>query len=517
MDLDSSDSSKSAQEELTSEEEQKKKWVPLVERERLSFCHIMGITIGTLASTLLFNILYTLFAPLCVKLKISNIARTMILLSGGVIGFTMSPMFGSISDGVTFKWGRRRIFMVVGGICVVLGLLVMMFCVELGEMARPHDPLLAQQAIMITALEFTMIAGNAMQTPARTLCTDVTRPAQQVLVSSCVVVYSGLGGCFTNLVGGLALYKYTGLSQESFILVVGLVIVAISLTITIIVTPEERLKEKPAVVNPLKSMFLAFRHMPKPIWMVGIPYFFSQIATYQIGFQLTDFMGRTVMKGDNAIDAPQELIDKYQAGVSWAMMCNVMNYGVQFLYSFVHTYVCKWIGMKYVFMILMLLLGVMYLLFFFIKTKLPYLFMMIPVGLASVAYLSIPQAIVSLCVTKAETGIYLGSLYCFGTAGQQFSNFVIGMGGGAIWPNQPGTLIAVSCVFAFLSGLLCLLIIVPDQKNTENQTEGDQALEPIEEDAGSDAEGETVQEPDAVESPNSIDDEASPPEHEENL
>ena len=475
------DASNSSQEVSTHEPEEKK-WVPLIERERLSFCHIMGITIGTLASTLLFNILYTLFAPLCVKLKISSIGMTMILLSGGAIGFTMSPMFGAISDGVTFKYGRRRIFMVVGGICVVIGLIVMMFCVELGEMARPHDPLLAQQAIMITALEFTMIAGNAMQTPARTLCTDVTRPAQQILVSSCVVVYSGLGGCFTNLVGGLALYKYTSLSQESFILVVGLVIVAISLTITVIVTPEERLKEKPAIANPLKSMCLAFRHMPKPIWMVGIPYFFSQIATYQIGFQLTDFMGRTIMKGDNAIDAPQEMIDKYQKGVSWAMMCNVMNYGVQFLYSFVHTYVCNFIGMKYVFMILMFLLGVMYLLFFFVRTTLPYLFMMIPVGLATVAYLSIPQAIVSLCVSKAETGIYLGSLYCFGTAGQQFSNFVIGMGGGAIWPRQPGTLIAVSCVFAFIAGFLCLIIIVPSgNKIGEDEAAEESDHEPLEE------------------------------------
>lgn len=440
-----------------------KKWIPLVERERLSFLHVMGITIGTLASSLLFNILYTLFAPLCVKLKISQLARTMILLSGGLIGIFVSPVAGTISDGVTFKYGRRRIFMIGGGLCVVLGLFVMMYCVEIGEFLNKENPLMAQQAVMITALEFTMIAGNIMQTPARTLCSDVVREEQQVLVSSCVVVYSGLGGCFTNLVGGLALYKYTSLSQESFILVVGLAIVAVSLTITIIVTPEEQLKVKPPSSNPIKLTFQAFKRMPKPIWMVGIPYFFSQIASYQIGFQFTDFMGRIIFDGNNAIDAPQSEIDKYQEGVSWTMMCNVMNYGVQFLYSFAHPYVCKAIGMKYTFMITMVLLGVVYVLFFFVKTKLPYLFMNIPIGLATVAYLSIPQAIVAMSVDPADMGIFLGSLFCFGCSGQQISNFLIGMGGDAIWPGQPGILIGVSSVFAFIAAIACFLIVVPNQ------------------------------------------------------
>ena len=448
-----------------SQNKKKQEWIPLCERERLPFIHLMGITLGTLATTLLFNILYTLFTPLSVKLKLHSITRILILLSGGLIGFFISPFSGNISDRTMFRYGRRRIFMLVGGLIVVLGLLMCMYCIEIGKFLSSKHTLLTQQIVFIVALEITMIAGNFVQTPARSLCSDVCPPSQQVLVSSCVTVYSGLGGIFINLVGALQLYKYTSLSQESFILFVGLGIVAVSLAISIIVTPEESLKEKPPSVNPISSTFSCFKNYPNSLWRIGIAYFISQIAIYQIGIQLTDFMGRTIEKGDNVIDAPKELIDKYQKGVSWAMLCNVMNYGTQFLYSFVHPYCCKLIGMKAIFIITIGLEGVMFMLFFWVKSKIAYLFINIPVGLATVAYLAIPQAIVSLAIPVSSLGQYMGTLYCFCTAGSQTSNFLIGMGGAAIWPNQPGKLVGISCIFSYLSAIAGFWIIIPESNS----------------------------------------------------
>lgn len=453
--------------ENTVDKEVNGEWVPLCKRDHLPLIHILGITLGTLAPTVIFNILYTIFTPLVVKLKIPQIGRTMILFSGGVIGFTINPMAGVISDSVMFKYGRRRIFMVCGGIGVVIFLLIMMYCVEIGEYLSKENTLNAQRAVMIVSLELAMIAGNCVTTPARSLCSDVTPKKQQILVSSCVTVYSGLGGIFSNIVGGLQLYKYTSLSQESFILIVGIILFFISILITIIVTREEPLTEKPESANPFKQMFLAFKNMPPPVLRAGLCFFFAQIACYQIGVQQTDFMGRTIEGGDNAIDAPQEEIDKYQKGVSWAMMCNVMNYGVQFIYSFVHTYVCNFFGMKVVFIFLLFVLAVMYLLYFFVKSKIAFLFINLPVGLATVAYLAIPQAVVSLTVSSETLGSYLGSLQIFGNVGCQISNFLIGMGGSEIWPNKPEVLIGVSSVFAFIDAIVGFFMIIPESKKED--------------------------------------------------
>jgi Na+/melibiose symporter-like transporter len=459
----------------------KEEWIPLCQRESLPFYHILAITVGTLGPTLLFNILYTLFAPLSEKLKISPLGRTMILLSGGVQGFVVNPLAGAISDSVTFRYGRRRIFMCLGGLGVVIGLLLMCYCVEIGAVLNKSNPLMAQQAVMIGALEFAMICGTCVQTPSRALCSDLIKPAQQVLAASCVVIYSGLGGMFVNLAGGFSLYSSTSLSQESFILVIGILIIFVSLTISVIASPEEPLKEKPAFRNPFSNIINAFKTMPKPAWLVAIPYLLSQLAAYQIGFQMSHFMGKDIFHGDNSIDAPDEMVDKYQEGVSWAMMCNVVNYGIQFVYSFGHTRVCDFFGMKWVYLVLMALLGVIYMLFFWVSNKIAFLFMFVPVGLASVAYLSIPQAVISLAVPTEELGVYIGALACFSTFGQQFSNFVIGMGGNAIWPNSPRTMIAVSCVFAFLASLACLLIVIPTSVKVCNEEDvGDEEATPAE-------------------------------------
>jgi hypothetical protein len=234
------------------------------------------------------------------------------------------------------------------------------------------------------------------------------------------------------------------------------------------VAREEPLTEKPERRNPFKNIYNGFQHMSLSIFKVDMAFTLAQLASYQIGFQLTDFMGRELFGGDNAIDASQEMIDKYQEGVSWAMMCNVVNYGVQFGYSFVHTFMCRAIGMKWVFVIWLALLGIVYMLFFWVSNQYAFLGMFVPVGLASVAYLSIPQAIVALQVSKAELGLHIGAMSCFSTLGQQFSNFVIGMGGGTIWPGRPRLLIAISCVFAFFSAIWAVWLDVPSKQTEEH-------------------------------------------------
>jgi sugar phosphate permease len=127
------------------------------------------------------------------------------------------------------------------------------------------------------------------------------------------------------------------------------------------------------------------------------------------------------------------------------------------------------LDVKWVFAILLGILGIMYMLFFCVSNKIAFLFMFVPVGLASVAYQSIPQAIVSVQVSKKELGVYIGVMSCFSTAGQQFSNFVIGMGGDAIWPNRPRIMIAILCVFAFLAALSAIWLDVPSEGEVQEE------------------------------------------------
>ena len=268
----------------------KKEWIPLSKRDHLSFIHICGIAASTLAANLLWAIIFTLFEPLATKVSLKTWIRTLLLFYGSFIGFVLNPIIGVYSDGIMFRWGRRRIFILVGSFILIIGLLLMIFCREIGSWLLPkqedgnND---AQKGLLIISFMIILTAGNIIQNPARTLCSDVTPAKQQILMSNICLVYSGIGGVLTNLVGGLKLYQYTKLDQEPFILVVCLSISVVAMAITIIVTPEEPLREKPPTVNPFKQIVHALKKMPKAFVRVILPFFFGNVANYQFGIQFS--------------------------------------------------------------------------------------------------------------------------------------------------------------------------------------------------------------------------------------
>ncbi|OHT12911.1 major facilitator superfamily transporter [Tritrichomonas foetus] len=451
------------------QEKQEKIWIPLNKRERLSLLHICGIAAGTLVATLLWTIVFTLFEPLSTKVDLPEWVKTLLLFYGSLAGFVINPILGVYSDAVMLKWGRRRIFMVIGVTVLVIGLFLMMYCMEIGHWLQPdaHIPNGAQKGIFIGALIVVFTAGNIVQAPARTLCSDVAPPHQQILMSNIVQVYSGVGGILTNLVGGLELYKYTGLDQEQFILVTCLTISLVAMLVAVIVTPEEPLKEKPPKVNPFLQIWQALKRMPKPFIRILFPFTLAYVATYQFGFQFSHFMGHDIYGGDNNPNAGKEMNEKYQKGVSWSMMCNVVNYTCQFIYGFVNTRVCALIGMKTVMISGLLVITLGLICFFFVNNRFAYLGITVPLGLGNVIYMAIPFTVVSMVIPTEDLGGNLGILTCFGVFGQQVSNFGVGSGFGAIWPDNSRMMIASSCVFSILAMISAFWMITPQVGDAE--------------------------------------------------
>ena len=448
-----------------------KEWIPLNKRDHLSFIHICGIAAGTLVANLLWTIIFTLFEPLSEKVELKSWVRTLLLFYGSFAGFIINPVLGVYSDALMFKWGRRRIFIVIGGIILVGGLLLMMYCIEIGRWLSPHQEdgkNDATKGILISAIIIVFTAGNIVQAPARTLCSDVTPLKQQILMSNICQVYAGVGGVLTNLVGGLKLYKYTKLDQEPFILVVCLSISAVAMVISIIVTPEEPLREKPPSVNPFKQIWWALKKMPKPFVRVLFPFTLAYICNYQYGFQFSHFMGHDIFKGENTPDATDEQKKNYQDGVSWSMMCNVVYYFFQFAYGFMNTWVCDRIGMKWVMIIGLFLLTSGFFSFFFVSNKYAFLGITIPLGFGNLVYTAIAFTVVSMVIPTEDLGANLGILTCFGVFGQQVSNFGIGSGLGAIWPNDSRKMIGLSSIFGFLAFISAFFMIQPGLNDVNN-------------------------------------------------
>ena len=452
----------------------KKQWIPLKDRDHLPLIHICGIAAGTLVATLLWSIVFTLFEPLSTKVDLPSWAKTLLLFYGSFAGFVINPILGVYSDTITFKWGRRRIFMVIGVLVLVVGMFIMMYCMEIGKFLQPDkdSPNDAQKGIFVASLIIVFTAGNIVQAPARTLCSDVTPPHQQLIMSNICQVYSGVGGILTNLVGGLALYKYTNLDQEQFILVVCLTISLVAMIVAVIVTPEEPLKEKPPRVNPFKQIWAALHRMPLAMKRVLLPFIFSYMSLYEFGIEFSHFMGHDIYGGDNNPTSGEEMNEKYQQGVSWSMMCNVVNYVAQFIYGFLNSYVCKKLGMNLVYIIGMFLITMGLLCFAVVDNRYAYLGITVPLGIGNIIYMAIPYAVVSIVIPTEDLGNNLGILTCFGVFGQQCANFGIGTGFGAIFKAlgiyDSRIIIYSSALFGLLAMIAAFWMINPAVGDAKN-------------------------------------------------
>lgn len=167
----------------------------------------LGIASGNLVPGLLYNIIFTLLEPYVKMFSISDMIKTILLLIGSIIGFLLRPLLGVFSDGLMFKYGRRRIFIVVGTFFVVISLLLMMYCYEIGELLDKKEPLKYGKILFITSIILSFTAANIVQSPARVLCSDVTPPSQQNLMSNICQACSGVSPIVSNLFGALEVYK----------------------------------------------------------------------------------------------------------------------------------------------------------------------------------------------------------------------------------------------------------------------------------------------------------------------
>jgi solute carrier family 45 protein 1/2/4 len=442
----------------------KKVWVPLAQRERLPFWRVLAIGSGTLVASLLWAIIFTLFQPLCSSLRLSDLVRGFLLFWASLAGFIINPVLGVWSDGLTLKWGRRRIFMLTGGAALVISMFLMAYSEQIGKAISPKKSLPAEQGIFISAFLIVCVAGNIIQAPARALCSDIIPHQQQVLMANVVQIYGGVSGILTNLCGGLKLYKYTSMNQNQFILVICLSLSAVALTVSIISSPEEPLEEKKPSRNPFPLIWQAMKKMPSPFLRMLPAHVFAQTATYQYGYQFSDFMGRDIFKGDNTAPKDSTPYKQYQDGVSHAMMCNVVYFGAQMIWGFLNTKICEVCTMRWVFMAAMGLLWLIYGAIFFISNKWAFLGLSVILGIANCIYNAVPYAIVTLCIPTEDLGANLGIVVCGTVFGQQLSNFAIGTGLGHVWPDNPRNLLGISCAISLIACIFGFMIITPQKR-----------------------------------------------------
>lgn len=440
--------------------------LPLNPKRKLSFIRILGIAASNVAPNLLYMILPIFFQPLSTKLLIPKIWNTTLLFISSFMGFVVSPLIGVYSDSCMFKWGRRRIYIVISLIIMLIGLITMTYCSEIGKFLKPQNSLLLRQIIFGISYELSVTSGNMLDPPTRSICTDVTPVDQQNIMSNVSSVYGALGKIIVLIIGSLGLEKYFHLQQMQFVLITSSLICSISILITIVSAHEEPLKVKPPKVRPFKQIFDSCKNLPKPIIHILPSFLCSSVAYYQYYIQFSHFMAHEIFNGDNT-SSDQEKIDLYDKGLSFAMICGAVRSSAQFTYGFCCAKISEVIGFRLTTFLGYLCITVCFFLFLFVNNRYAFLGISVFIGIGYHTINTMPTTIMSICtsVMNLDFGSYYGILIMISVVGEQISNIGIGTLLAKIWPNNSRMMIVVSSSFGFISMILSYWIIEPPERN----------------------------------------------------
>ncbi|OHT13448.1 major facilitator superfamily transporter [Tritrichomonas foetus] len=489
-----------------------KRWIPLHLREKLSIFRIISICSSMFAFQVAYSVGNSLCTPIMTRLGANSALISVIWMSGPISGFFVQPILGVFSDKCRLKMGRRRPFMIIGLFGILIGF-SLLYCIDL----LSNNNTIKIIIFALVMLE-TYISINILQGSSRSLVGDLIPLHQQILATTISSTLISLASVITNLIGGLNISTrislklsstlnsddnnntvssitkfFIGISEEQFIFLVGLILIIITVTITLISATEERIyRQAEKRDNPIKEIFLVVKAMPKPIFRISIVYFFSWMAYYPFLIGVTDFFGKDIYHAD-----PNS--GEYMEGVSFGMLVLAVSSGLALLYSPFQNLTIKTFGLKLTFAFSQILVTVcLFLIIILLKTlknsgvdddiKWILMGVLSPTGIAFTIFNSIPFAIVKLSIPtnpplfndgnengNDKTGVYMGVLNCFAVVGQQLSNFLLNSGFGLLF-NDKAPVLSIGGVFSFIAAIMCVFIILPDRKRSSKLID---PLEPL--------------------------------------
>ena len=438
-------------------------WVPLHERERLSIPHMLAISANQLAACLIWTPIGLLINPMCTIFKISNVFTTLIILVGPISGLIVPPIVAAYSDKTTLKWGRRRIWMVIGEVLALLGLMFLAFCDKIGSSNGVHVTFLVLGQIIAS------VGGNIFNGPGRTMCTDLTPDSQQVMMSNFCQIHNGLAGVISNLIGALKLYEYAGMQNAQFVLLISCLVGCAALILSIVVSHEEPITEPPketGTQNPFLLVLQGFKLYSLPLWLVVAGFFLFNLGANQYNTQIANFMGMNVFGGDPTADEDTEAYKIYDSGVSHTQLLALIQTIIQVGFSFASTYFTNIVGLPGTWAFGLTCGAVAQVLFFFIMNKWVYVIASILWSFNQVIGNGVPYSVISLYGNKENMGAMLTVCIFAGNVAGFLANFMLTMGLGSVewFKSNPGRLIGVPVVFTILGDIIGVYGIILCQK-----------------------------------------------------
>ena len=442
-----------------------KTWVPLANREKLSLLRVIAICGAMLSYQVSLSVEFTLGTPILMRFGTSQVYLALVWSAVPITGFVIQPLVGYYSDRTLSRLGRRRPFIIGGGLGILVGLLILYYVENIGNMFGREFSKTASIVIFSVDLVWTNCFINILQGPARAILGDVVPKGQQVTANTIASLMMSVAACVTSLTGGVRLMPGNYLvSSEQLVIICGSILILAGLAMTVFAAKEEPIYEAPPRANPFRRVIQASLRMPTPVFRVAIIYFFSWISYFPFQISVTDFFGTDIYHGSSDFESGERR--KYDDGVSFGMLVLALANLLVIFYTPCQPALVRTLGMRLVYAISQLVAAVSMILVLFVKNKWALMGIMTPLGIAFAIFNSIPFAICGMIVGSEQMGTFMSVLNCFAFFGQQLSLSLVGAGKG-FFLRATAPIIGAGSGFSIIAAILCSCLIIP-QTEEEN-------------------------------------------------
>ncbi|KAG2216395.1 hypothetical protein INT45_012484 [Circinella minor] len=258
-------------------------------------CRIIWLTICLAGLQFTWTVEMAYGTPYLLSLGLTKSVMSLVWIAGPLSGLLMQPIVGVLSDRCTSKLGRRRPFIILGCIAVVLTLLVIGWTREITALftggvqegdAFKHGSI----GIAIAAIYVLDFSINCIQASCRALLVDALPPSQQEDGTAWAGRMVGLGN--------VAAFPFLGDTQLKVLCVIAAIVLVLSDIITCYAVTEKILTKEPkkkkkswgAPFKALTDITTNIWNLPKPIRRICNVQFFAWIGWFPFLFYSTTWV-----------------------------------------------------------------------------------------------------------------------------------------------------------------------------------------------------------------------------------
>ena len=280
----------------------------IVENKSTLYLFLLTLSIGGLQ--IVWSVEFSNGSPFLLSLGMSKAFLAIVWIAGPLTGALVQPYVGIMSDNCRSPFGRRKPFMVFGGLATVAALMLLSWSREIVSgifhlfSSTPSqyaikNVTIAQATALMWVLDFSI---NTVQAGIRAFIVDNAPSHQQESANAWASRMTGVGNVFGYIFGYINLPRYMpffGNTQFKVLCVIASLALSSTLAISCTYIKERDPREdgppksdNPGVLDFFRQVFKSIKRLPPNIRKVCEIQFFYWIGWFPFLFYITTYIGQ---------------------------------------------------------------------------------------------------------------------------------------------------------------------------------------------------------------------------------